>query len=181
MVFIILLLLITLLRPDVNFFNNGEFKFSQSINNLIPRTDRDNPVDDFETAVSYAMKSQIGVVVTNDPKRSISKESVSKLLLSSGRVGEVNNVEVDDVVLGKTFDGLADRVGSAVSVTTSAGHDFGKLSSVSIYDHEGTLQNGTNYVPGTYYGVRLVGPSTTSGGPQQKLLLTQVEMFLVFP
>ena len=84
-------------------------------------------------------------------------------MLSSGRVGEVNNVEVDDVVLGKTFDGLADRVGSAVSVTTSAGHDFGKLSSVSIYDHEGTLQNGTNYVPGTYYGVRLVGPSTTSG------------------
>ena len=121
MVFIILLLLITLLKPDVNFFNNGEYKFAQSISNLIPRTDRDNPVDDFETAVSYAMKSQIGVVVTNDPKRSISKESVSKLLLSSGRVGEVNNVEVDDVVLGKTFDGLADRVGSAVSVTTSAG------------------------------------------------------------
>ena len=150
-------------EPDVNFFNNGEYKFAQSISNLIPRTDRDNPVDDFETAVSYAMKSQIGVVVTNDPKRSISKESVSKLLLSSGRVGEVNNVEVDDVVLGKTFDGLSDRVGSAVSVTTSAGHDFGKLSSVSIYDHEGTLQNGTNYVPGTYYGVRLVGPSTTSG------------------
>ena len=104
----------------VNFFNNGEYKFAQSIGNLIPRTDRDNPVDDFEAAVSYAMKSQIGVVVTNDPKRSISKESVSKLLLSSGRVGEVNNVEVDDVVLGKTFDGLADRVGSAVGVTTSA-------------------------------------------------------------
>ena len=69
-------------EPDVNFFNNGEYKFAQSISNLIPRTDRDNPVDDFETAVSYAMKSQIGVVVTNDPKRSISKESVSKLLLS---------------------------------------------------------------------------------------------------
>ena len=55
------------------------------------------------------------------------------------------------------------------------------FSSVSIYDHEGTLQNGTNYVPGTYYGVRLVGPSTTSGDFQQQLLLTQVEMFLVFP
>ena len=68
--------------------------FQQSTSDLIPRTDNDNPIDDFVAAVSYAKRDQIGTVVTNDPKRSISKESTSKFLLSSGRVGKFNNAEL---------------------------------------------------------------------------------------
>ena len=144
-------------EPDINYFNNGEYRFSQSTLDLIPRSDNDNPIDDFVAAVSYAKKDQIGTVVTNDPKRSISKESTSKFLLSSGRVGNISRVDVDNIVLGKTFDGQADRFGSIVSVTTQNGHKFGSLGSIGI------STGGSNYVPGTYYGVRIVGPSTTSG------------------
>ena len=102
-------------------------------------------------------KKQIGTVITNDPKKSISKESISNFLCSSGKVSSIVNVSSEDVSLG------SGRVGSAVTVTTSDGHGFGKLSSISIMDHNGVPQTGTNYVPGTYYGVRLVGPSTTGG------------------
>ena len=143
--------------PDVNFFDNGEYRFQQAVGDLIPRTDRDNPIDDYETAVSYADKKQIGTVITNDPKKSISKESISNFLCSSGKASSIINVSSEDVLLGSS------RVGSAVSVTTSDGHGFGKLSSINIMDHNGVPQTGTNYVPGTYYGVRLVGPSTTGG------------------
>jgi hypothetical protein len=136
-------------KADVNYFNIDDLKFSQNVGDLIPREDRDNPIDDCEPAVSYVEPDIIGSVVTNDPQRSISRETINRFLVSTGSAKEVEDVKITDVVLPNG------TVGSAVSITTKSGHGFGSIARCDI------LSNGSDYVPGTYYGVRLVGPSST--------------------
>lgn len=136
-------------KPNVNYFNTDEHNFEQSVGDLIPREDKDNPLDEWEPAVSHAEVNLIGSVVTNDPKRSISREAVNKFLVSSGRGKEISSISAQNIILPNA------NVGSAVSVTTISGHNFGQIVSAGI------LTGGSNYLPGTYYGVRLVGPSST--------------------
>ena len=157
-------------RPNVNYFNVEGNDFEQSVGDLIPREDKDNPLDEWEPAVSYAEVDLIGSVVTNDPKRSISREAVNKFLASSGRGKEISSISAENIILPNA------NVGSAVSITTVNGHNFGQIVSVGILD------GGSNYLPGTYYGVRLVGPSSTrdatatvtvgSGGTVTNVLVT---------
>ena len=54
----------------------GDTKYSQNITDLYPQLDRDNDLDNPPAAVSFAKRSPIGEVVTNDLKRSITRESL---------------------------------------------------------------------------------------------------------
>jgi hypothetical protein len=136
-------------RPNVNYFNTEGNDFEQNVGDLIPTEDKDNPVDELDPAVSYAEIDLIGSVVTNDPKRSISREAINRFLVSSGRGEEISNVTATNITLPNA------TVGSAVSVTTVNGHNFGQIISAGIFT------GGSNYVAGTYHGVRLTGPSST--------------------
>ena len=73
--------------------NFNDRKFSQNVNEVYPTFDRDNPVADPDAAVSVADNETIGLVNATDgatptpikdPKRSITKEAVVKLLTDTG-------------------------------------------------------------------------------------------------
>ena len=63
-----------------NEFTNLEY--SQNVTDLYPQLDRDNPNDDPNSAKTYALRSPIGEVQTDDLKKSITKESADLLLTS---------------------------------------------------------------------------------------------------
>ena len=50
--------------------------FSQDVRNLYPQQDRDNYNSDPEPAITHASANVIGDVITNDKKKSITKESL---------------------------------------------------------------------------------------------------------
>ena len=67
-------------QPNVSPFSTTSNYYPQDINDLRPKTSRDNTVIDPEAAVSYALRSKPGVVKTNDPSKSITKESINSFL-----------------------------------------------------------------------------------------------------
>ena len=65
-----------LIVPTVAPFT-GE-KFSQPVKELFPQTSRDNPVSDPDPDLVLLDSSLIGLVDTNDPRNSITKETIDK-------------------------------------------------------------------------------------------------------
>ena len=61
-------------------------KYSQSVVDLYPQLDRDNINDTPRAAKSFGFRSPLGKVATNDLQKSITKESIDKLLLKFGSV-----------------------------------------------------------------------------------------------
>ena len=73
----------------------GEFsglKYSQSVVDLYPQLDRDNINDTPQSAKTFAKRSPLGEVVTNDLKKSITKEAVDTFLTSFGIGLDVSSV-----------------------------------------------------------------------------------------
>ena len=62
-----------------------EEKYSQPVKRMFPQTDRDNPVSDPESSQCFADSETIGLVEVNDPRKSITREtidiSLSKMLM----------------------------------------------------------------------------------------------------
>ena len=86
-----LTLLFASVAPSTSNFNDR--KFSQNVNEVYPTFDRDNPVADPDAAVSVADNETIGLVnatdgatptPAKDPKLSITKEAIVKLLTDTG-------------------------------------------------------------------------------------------------
>ncbi len=67
-------------------FNLSDKKFNQDVRNLYPQLDRDNIESDPHASVSYADLSVIGRVITNDKKKSITKEALS-YYVKNARIG----------------------------------------------------------------------------------------------
>jgi hypothetical protein len=120
-------------------------KYSQNIVDLYPQLDRDNINDNPLSAKSFATRSPLGQVVTNDLKKSITKESVDSLLTSFG-VGL-------DVSINP-----ATQVNSTITFARNHG-----LAGIVTYS---TLTKGTGYTPTsgitTYYNVKLFSTSQVS-------------------
>jgi hypothetical protein len=123
-------------------------KYSQNVVDLYPQLDRDNINDNPTSAKSFAKRSFIGEVVTNDLKKSITKESTDTLLTSFG-------VGLD--------------VSSVSSSTSSATITFAREHGLAgIVTYTGALNNGTGsatYTSGTYQNVKLL--NTSSSGTWQ--------------
>ena len=51
--------------------------FSQDVRNLYPQQDRDNYESDPQPAITYANAEVIGEVITNDRKKSLTREALS--------------------------------------------------------------------------------------------------------
>ena len=120
-------------------------KYSQNVVDLYPQLDRDNINDNPPSAKSFATRSPLGQVVTNDLKKSITKESVDSLLISFG-VGLDVSINPDTQV--------------NPTITFSKNHG---LSGIVTYSN---LTGGTGYTPAsgitTYYNAKLL--SAPSGG-----------------
>ena len=124
---------------DQEFIN---LKYSQNVVDLYPQLDRDNINDNPTSSKSFATRFPLGQVVTNDLKKSITKESIDSLLTSFGvglDVSTPSNVGV---------------------VTFTRNHG---LAGIVTYS---SLTKGSGYTPTsgitTYYNVKLL--SSQSGG-----------------
>ena len=115
----------------------GEFsslKYSQNIVDLYPQLDRDNINDTPASSKTFTKRSPLGEVVTNDLKKSITKEAVDTFLTSFG--------------IGLDVSAVSDA-GTSATITFAREHG---LSSVVNYN---TLNGGSGHTDGTYYNVKL--------------------------
>ena len=115
-------------------------KYSQNVVNLYPQLDRDNINDNPTSAKSFAKRFPLGEVVTNDLKRSITKEASDTLLTSMGVGLDVSSVS-----------------SSTSSATITFAREHG-LSGIVTYS---TLTAGATYTDGTYQNVKILNGSQT--------------------
>lgn len=126
--------------PTVSPFT--DYKFAQPIENLYPHQDRDNVNSNPNSTTSFAESNIIGSVVVNDPRNSITKETIDKLN--------------SDFNVGFGITSIVSSVsGDTHTLYTSTDHNLSRITGVSV------VSTGSSYVAGTYYGVGVV---TTSPG-----------------
>jgi len=113
----------------------SEDKFNQNIVNLYPEYDRDNIDDNPPEATSFARNFPIGEVITNDLKKSITRESINDFIESFDQSNTVSTIS------GGT--------GTTPSLTFNEEHQFGSLKFHS------TLNGGSGHVNGTYSNIKL--------------------------
>jgi hypothetical protein len=118
-----------------NTFTSQEY--SQSPVDLYPQLDRDNLDYNPLPAKTFAKRSPLGRVVTNDRKKSITRETVDKINAAFGY-----GIELSSVV---SSSGIA-------TVTTARPHNLGGVVS-------GTVTGGSGYTNGTFYNVKLYSES----------------------
>jgi hypothetical protein len=111
-------------------------KYSQNVVDFYPQLDRDNINDNPASAKSFAKRSPLGEVVTNDLKKSITRESTDTLLTKLGVGLDVSGV-------------------SGSTITFAKRHG---LSGIVAYS---TLTGGASYNTGTYQNVKLLNDSST--------------------
>ena len=119
--------------PDSVGYGLSLKKFNQDVRNLYPQTDRDNYVSDPEASVSFADYKTIGKVVTNDKKKSITKESLQYF---------IQNNNIGFAITGITLSGIGS---TTLTLNTNVEH---KLNSIKTI----TLSSGGSGQSGSYYG-----------------------------
>lgn len=131
-------------------FTNLEF--GQLPTDLYPQLDRDNVDSNPPAAKTFAKRSPIGEVVTNDLKKSITRESVDLALKEIG--------------IGLTIS----SVSSTSGIATITFPRFHGLSGIVT----GSITAGASYNDGTYYNVRLLNGSSTGSwsGATAKVVVT---------
>jgi hypothetical protein len=117
-----------------------DIKYSQATTDLYPQLDRDNIDSNPRSAKTFAKRSPIGEIVTNDLKKSITRESSDLLLKSIG--------------IGLTISSVSSSTNSA---TITFGRNHG-LAGIVTYS---SLTAGAAYNDGTYYDVKLLNGSQT--------------------
>ncbi len=109
--------------------------FNQNIVNLYPEYDRDNVNDNPQEATSFAKRFPIGDVVTNDLKKSITRETTNKFLESFDATN--------------TISAITDNTTTA-DLTFTEQHQF-----QSLKFHNSIVAGGSGHTNGTYYNVKL--------------------------
>ena len=129
----------------------SDVKYSQNITDLYPQLDRDNHESNPPAAVSYAKRTPLGEVVTNDLKRSITRETTDTFLKTFSFGNEVTS--------------LASLSNTSATINVAQDHGLGSLSSFT------TLVGGSGHTDGTYYNVRLINNSSQPPANPETLYL----------
>ena len=116
-------------------------KYSQQVEDLYPQLDRDNLNENPLSAKTFAKRSPIGSVETNDQKKSITRETVDGILKDFG--------------IGLPITGIADGVGIS-TITFGREHGFSGIVTCAISN------NGSGMTNGTYQNVKLLNNGTTT-------------------
>jgi len=116
-----------------------DYKYGQNVVDLYPQLDKDNLVENPRSASSFAKRSPIGDVTTNELQRSITRETIDSFIPTFG--------------VGLKITGVSTSFSSTTlgTVTLTFDRDHG-LSGISTYT---TLTGGSGKTNGTYYGVKL--------------------------
>ena len=130
-------------------------RFSQPVKDFFPQTVRDNPVSDPESSKSFAIPSLIGNVVVDDPRNSITKETLDKY-------------NADNAV-GVGVTNIYSLSGIAHTIYTAHDHGLNRITSLSINGGGGAgYGDGT---AGDIYNASLsaIGSSVTGQNASVKL------------
>ena len=128
--------------------SSGEFtdsKFNQNIVNLYPEYDRDNIDANPPEATTFAKRFPLGDVVTNDLKKSITRETANKFL--------------------KSFDATI-GISSVSNSSTSAVINLEEEHGLNALKSHNVLTGGSGHTNGTYYNIKLLdsnNPPATAG------------------
>ena len=109
-------------------------KYSQNVTNLYPQLDRDNFNDNPPAAKSFAKRFPLGEVVTNDLKRSLTRENTDMFLDTFGVGFKISSVSGTSPAETLTFDRQ---------------HDLNRLVNYNV------LSGGSGHFDGTYRNVKL--------------------------
>ena len=146
-------------RPTVAPFT--EEKYSQPVKRMFPQTDRDNPVSDPEASQCFADSATIGLVEINDPRNSITRETIDKFVRDA------------DVGVGITDINSSTVTGTAHTIHTTIDHGLNRVLKLNING------GGADYGTGggseeTYYNANLVsiGTSTTGSNATAKVTVS---------
>tara|TARA_E500000318_G_scaffold19314_2_gene20139 strand:+ start:2924 stop:8779 length:5856 start_codon:yes stop_codon:yes gene_type:complete len=106
-------------RPVVAPFNTEDYEYSQSLKDLYPQYDRDNPNSDPDPTVSHATVSPLGNVVVDEVKNSVTRENFNDLQ-KAYQLG----IGITDIVSNPT--------GTAHTIFTDIDHGLGGILALNI-------------------------------------------------
>ena len=121
--------------------------YSQSVQNLYPQTNRDNPNSDSNASRSFSIPKVVGEVVVNEPQNSITRESLEDRIID---VRASCGFGLTDIVSGSS--------GTTHVLYTDIEHGLNRIAKVGIQSA------GVNYANGNYYNIPLVGVGGSSVG-----------------
>jgi len=117
-----------------------DLKYSQNLVDLYPQLDKDNYNDNPQSAKTYAKRSPLGDIVTNDLKKSITRETIDKFY--------------------KTFD-YGIEISSVSNSTSSATLTLSREHQLAGVKQYTTLNGGSGHTNGTYYNVKLFNDASS--------------------
>ena len=175
--------------------------YSQPVTNLYPQTNRDNPESDPEDAVSFASNSLIGQVFSNDPRNSVTKETISKYYRDADVGFGITDIQSDSQtshVVHSSIDHGLNRIIKVSIASSGAGYGFGSAGDLynaklvgigaSVTGHHGTAKvtvNASGNITdvkimdgGSAYGIgntlAVTGTATTTGFAEAVVTVTHV-------
>jgi hypothetical protein len=121
-------------------------KYSQNVTDLYPQLDKDNLDDNPYSASTYAKRSPLGEVVTDDLKKSLTRETL--------------DLFAQDFGIGKGISGISTTFvtvnSGTATLTFNREHGFGGIATYSSFS------GGSGYNAGTHYNVKLFNNGTTT-------------------
>ena len=121
-------------------------KYNQAVTDLYPQLDRDNVNENPQESKTYAKRFPIGDVVTNDLKKSVTRETTNKLLSNFGISNTITEVNDSTTTAILNFDTEHEFNGLRYATTLGSG--------------------GSNYADGTYHNIKIFddasAPATAS-------------------
>ena len=126
-----------------NQFTN--LNYSQNVTNLYPQLDRDNNNDNPNSSKSYALRTPIGEVQTDDLKKSITRETIDKILPTFG--------------FGLDVSSVTNPTSTSPTIVFDRNHGFAGIVTGSIN------AGSTGFTTGTYYNVKLSTESDPISNP----------------
>jgi len=186
-------------NPSVAPFTNENY--SQPVKNLYPQINKDNAVSDPDESSSFASSSTIGQVDVNDVRKSITKETVSKILRDTDVGVALTDIQSDSTTSHVIYSSIDHGLNRIVNVSiansgsgygTGTGADFYNANLVgigtSVTGKHATAKITTNSLGnitavkimdgGSSYGIgntlAVVGIATTTGHSQAVVTVTQI-------
>jgi len=126
-------------------------KFSQLPTDLYPQLDRDNINANPQAAKTFAKRSPLGDVVTNDLKKSLTRETIDTAITKFGKGLDISSVN-----------------NSTGEITFTLDHGLSGIQTGSL------LNGGTSYPSGNHYNVKLYNDSglTSWSGATAKVFVS---------
>ena len=114
--------------------------FQQDVRNLYPQQDRDNYDSDPEPTITHASAAVIGEVITNNKKKSITKESLGYFMQGQ---------QVGFAATGAVITGTGN---TTVTLFTDVEHNFNSIKGISVINPGAGYNNGSGIATVIYAG-----------------------------